>query len=42
MEVDVLIIGQGLAGTVLGESFKQSGKSIFFIDQGFEKASSVS
>jgi glycine/D-amino acid oxidase-like deaminating enzyme len=41
METDVLIIGQGLAGTVLGETFVQRGKSVFFIDQGHEGASSM-
>ncbi len=41
METDVLIIGQGLAGTVLGETFVQRGKSVFFIDQGHEAASSM-
>ncbi|MFT7612576.1 MAG: glycine oxidase [Parvicellaceae bacterium] len=41
MQFDVLIVGQGLAGTVLGEKFLQEGKSVYFIDQGFENASSV-
>jgi len=40
MKTDVLIIGQGLAGTVLGETFVQRGKSVLFIDQGHELASS--
>lgn len=39
--IDVLIVGQGLAGTVLGETLLQEGKTVHFIDQGYEKASSV-
>ena len=40
METDILIVGQGIAGTVLGETFIREGKSVLFIDQGHEQASS--
>jgi len=41
MQFDVIIVGQGLAGTVLGEKFIQQGKSVYFIDQGLKNASSM-
>lgn len=41
MNIDVLIIGQGIAGTVLGETFFQKGKTVLFIDQGHQKSSSI-
>lgn len=41
MEVDIIIVGQGIAGTVLSRSFELKGKSTFIIDKGFEKASSL-
>lgn len=40
-ECDILIVGQGLAGTVLCEAFLQSGSSVHVVDQGFDSASSV-
>ena len=42
MEIDFLIIGQGLAGTALGYRLEQSGKKIMLIDQpGKNKSSRV-
>ena len=41
MDVDVLIVGQGIAGTVLGETLIEKGQKVCFIDQGHQKASSI-
>ncbi len=41
MTVDYLIVGQGLAGTVIGETLLGRGCSVGFVDQGFKHASST-
>ncbi len=41
MRVDVLIVGQGIAGTVLGETLVQKGQKVRYIDQGHQKSSSI-
>lgn len=39
-EVDFIIVGQGLAGTVLGITLEQNGCSVFFIDKQKENSAS--
>lgn len=38
MEVDYIIVGQGLGGTLLGNYLQKAGKRILFVDQGLEKS----
>lgn len=41
MDYDYLVVGQGLAGTVLGYTLQQKGKSVYFIDKGLNHSSSM-
>ncbi|MGK0389748.1 MAG: glycine oxidase [Maribacter sp.] len=38
MKIDYIIVGQGLAGTLLAYFLEQSGKSVVFVDNGYKTA----
>lgn len=41
MNIDYIIIGQGIAGTVLANEFHNKGKSFVIVDNGFKSSSSI-